>query len=161
MIFIPQEEYTRIQAVLPILCVDCLIVYEEKCLLLRRTKEPAKGQYWFPGGRVFKGETIQNASVRKAREEVNLACRYEKIISVEETIFEKKDEAFSNIHTVNICCQLSPHDLRSLTIDAMHDHNLWVDIEQAKLLNLHMAVYNPLTKCFQARPGMKVKSIND
>jgi colanic acid biosynthesis protein WcaH len=149
--FIPEEEYSKIKAVLPILCVDCLIVHEKKCLLLRRTREPAKGQYWFPGGRVFKGETIRDAALRKARKEVGLDCRFERIISVEETIFEKKDEVFSNIHTVNICCQLSPQDLNSLIIDETHDGHIWVNIEQSKLLNLHIAVNNPIMKCLQAR----------
>ena len=32
-------------------------------------------------------ETIEKAALRKAREEVNLNCRFQTIISIEETIF--------------------------------------------------------------------------
>ncbi len=150
--FIPEEEYSRIQAVLPILCVDCLIVYQKKCLLLRRSREPAKGQYWFPGGRVFKGELIRNAATRKAREEVNLDCKYEKVIIIEETIFEQQGDMLSDIHTVNICCHLSAHNFNNLTIDESHDGYIWVNLEQAKNLNLHSAVFMPLLKCLEQIP---------
>lgn len=148
--FIPEKEYSRIQAVLPILCVDCLIVYQKKCLLLKRTKEPAKGRYWFPGGRVFKGETIQDAALRKAREEVNLDCKYEKMISIEETIFEQQGDMLYDIHTVNICCHLSPQELNNLSIDESHDGWIWVNLEEVKILNIHSAVYMPLLKCLQS-----------
>ncbi len=149
MIFIPEEEYPRIQAVLPILCVDCLIIHENKCLLLRRTKEPAQGQYWFPGGRVLKNELIRDAATRKARDEVNLDCKYERTISIEETIFAQHGNMLFDIHTVNICCQLSVHNLDNLTIDESHDGYIWASIEQAKMLNLHKAVFSPIVKCFE------------
>lgn len=145
--FIPEEEYSKIQAVIPILCVDCLIVHQNKCLLLKRTKEPAKGQYWYPGGRVFKCETLQDAALRKTREEVNLDCKYDRVVSIEETIFRQQGDMLSDIHTVNICCQLSAHNINNLTIDESHDGHIWVNLEQAKMLNLHAAVLNPLLKC--------------
>jgi len=147
--FIPEEEYAKIQAVLPILCVDCLIVYQKKCLLLRRSREPAKGQYWFPGGRVFKGELIRSAALRKAREETNLVCKYERTISIEETIFAQRGDMLSDIHTVNICCILSTYKFESLSIDESHDGYIWVTLEEAKNLNLHVAVFEPLLKCLE------------
>ena len=150
MIFIPEEEYTRIQAILPILCVDCLVVHEKKCLLLRRTREPEKGRYWFPGGRVFKGESIKDSAVRKAREELNLDCKYERTISIEETIFAQQGNMHSDIHTVNICCQLSAHNFDNLIIDKSHDGYIWVDLEQVKNLDIHSAVFEPLSKCLQS-----------
>ena len=147
--FIPEEEYSKIQAVLPILCVDCLIVHEKKCLLLRRSREPAKGQFWFPGGRIFKGELIRDAATRKAREETNLDCKYEKSISIEETIFEQQCNMLSDIHTVNICCHLSAQSFDNLTIDESHNDYIWVNMEQAKMLNLHSAVFKPILKCLE------------
>ena len=147
--FIPEEEYTRIQAVLPILCVECLIVHEKKCLLLRRTKEPAKGQYWFPGGRVYKGETIRDAALRKAREEVNLDCRFERIVRVEETIFRRNKNINCDIHTVNVCCQLSTQQTSYVRIDASHDHFIWLGLNDATLFNLHIAVSRPLHECLE------------
>lgn len=148
--FIPADDYRKIQSVLPILCVDCLIVHEQKCLLLRRAGEPAKGQYWFPGGRVFKGETIHDAALRKSREETNLMCDFEQIISVEETIFKQQGDMPTDIHTVNICCKLSTMKTSSLNIDKYHEGYLWVSPDQAQELDLHQAVITPLLKCLQS-----------
>lgn len=147
--FIPADEYKRILSVLPILCVDCLIIHEQKCLLLKRTGEPAKGQYWFPGGRVFKGETIHDAALRKGREEVNLLCTFEQIISIEETIFKQQSTMETDIHTVNVCCKLSATETSNLNIDEYHDGYIWVSSEHAKGLDLHQAVLSPILKCLQ------------
>jgi colanic acid biosynthesis protein WcaH len=146
---INESEYLRIQAVLPILCVDCLVIYQKRCLLLLRAREPARGQYWFPGGRVFKGESIRDAAVRKARDEVNLDCTYEQVISIEETIFEQQGDMPSDIHTVNICCHLSTQLMNNITINKYHDGYMWANMEDAKYLNLHSAVFMPLSKCLQ------------
>jgi len=104
---IPEFEYNLILKKMPIICVDLLIIFNNKCLLLKRDNEPAKGQYWFPGGRIFKLETLKDATIRKAKEETNLDCEFINIISVEETIFNKNENMFTDVHTVNICCILS------------------------------------------------------
>lgn len=144
MMFIPNNEYQRILEVLPILCVDCVITYQNSCLLLLRKNEPAKGQWWFPGGRLQKGEIIKDAAIRKASEEVNLSCRFEKVISIEETIFGNLTNHPSEIHTVNICCHLSTLEAKSLAIDSHHDDYRWVSAETAKSLGLHDSVLRPL-----------------
>ncbi len=70
---IHEELYSQIVQVMPIPCVD-LIVSDERgrILLLRRGNEPAKGQWWFPGGRVYHGETRGAAVARKLKEECGL-----------------------------------------------------------------------------------------
>jgi colanic acid biosynthesis protein WcaH len=147
MKFIPKDEYARILACLPILCVDCIITYDGKCLLLSRTNEPAKGRYWFPGGRIYKNETIKDAALRKAREEVGLDCHFEKIISIEETMFAQEGNMLCDIHTVNICCQLSTLAPENISIDTFHDNYVWVNTAQALELKVHQAVINPMRKC--------------
>ena len=87
--YIPDPEYKLIINNIPVLCVDLLIIHDGKCLLLKRNNEPAKGEFWFAGGRVRKFETIENAALRISKTETNLDCEYKKIISVEETIFSK------------------------------------------------------------------------
>jgi len=66
--YIPDEEYKYILKNMPILCVDLLIMHDGRCLLLKRDNEPAKGEYWFAGGRVRKLETIESAAKRIAKE---------------------------------------------------------------------------------------------
>ena len=139
---IPDAEYRLILNSIPILCVDVLIVHDGKCLLLKRDNEPAKGEFWFPGGRVRKNESIQNTALRKAKEETNLDCEYVKIISVEETIFSKTATMHSDVHTVNICCHLIPVDIGSLKLDKHHNDYKWVSEQHS---SYHLAINHPLS----------------
>jgi len=142
--YIPEEEYKIILKKMPILCVDLLIVFGKKFLLLKRNNEPAKGEYWFPGGRLYKMETIKDASIRKAKEEVNLSCNFKHIVSIEETIFEKTGAMFTDIHTVNIVCSLTTKSIAELKVDNLHDGYKWFSYSEIDELNLHVGIVNPL-----------------
>ena len=127
---------------MPILCVDLLIIHENKCLLLKRDNEPAMGQYWFPGGRINKFEIIKDAAIRKAKEETNLNCEFIKIISIEETFFLKNEFMDVDKHTVNICCEMIPATISLLKVDEYHNDYMWVN-KQSK--SYHEAVNRPLS----------------
>lgn len=142
--FIPEIEYKSILSSIPILCVDLLIINNGKFLLLKRENEPAKGEYWFPGGRLLKFETIRDASLRKAREEVNLECDFKNIISVEETIFKKNSNMSCDIHTINIVCKLVTNNIKKIKLDNLHSDFLWASFQDIFDLNLHAALLNPL-----------------
>ena len=71
--WIPDDLYRQIINVMPIPCVD-LIARDgkDRILMLKRKNEPAKGQWWLPGGRVYIGETRIEAAKRKLVEECGL-----------------------------------------------------------------------------------------
>jgi colanic acid biosynthesis protein WcaH len=52
-----------------------------KILLVKRTQEPCKGQWWIPGGVVFKTEPSLDALKRIVRREVGLECKVVKMLS--------------------------------------------------------------------------------
>jgi ADP-ribose pyrophosphatase YjhB (NUDIX family) len=52
-----------------------IIPIDERIVLLRRGIEPGYGRWVFPGGYVDRGETVPDAAVREALEEVNLQVR--------------------------------------------------------------------------------------
>lgn len=54
------------------LAVSAGIFRDGKILLVRRAREPAKGLYTFPGGRVEFGESLVEAVAREVREETGL-----------------------------------------------------------------------------------------
>jgi ADP-ribose pyrophosphatase YjhB (NUDIX family) len=56
----------------PRLAVSAAIFRDGKILLVRRAREPARGVYTFPGGRVEFGETLAEALTREIREETQL-----------------------------------------------------------------------------------------
>jgi len=71
---IPHDLYRQILAVMPIVCVDLMVTdVDGKLLLLRRRDEPAKDQWWLPGGRVHLGEARVEAALRKLNEECGLS----------------------------------------------------------------------------------------
>ena len=71
--WVSEELYSQILQVMPIPCVDLLVVNEAgKVLLLLRKNEPAAGQWWFPGGRILFGELRCESAKRKLEEECAL-----------------------------------------------------------------------------------------
>ncbi len=142
--FIPDGDYHRIQELLPILCVNVVITYQGKCLLLKRLNHPAKGQWWFPGGRVLKNETIQQAAGRKCQNEVGLNATFKEILTIEETIFPQIEDMRCDVHTLNICCHLVADDITDLKIDADHDALVWIGAENVNAFTLHPSVLRPL-----------------
>ncbi|MFZ4776051.1 MAG: NUDIX domain-containing protein [Terrimicrobiaceae bacterium] len=142
---IPEPIYKDIIAFLPILCVDLLILHENRCLLLRRTNEPALGQYWFPGGRVHKYEKLVDATARIAKEETGLSCNFREIVSVEETIFLRNESRTleGDKHTINICCKMKLTSAPDIVrLDTYHDAFKWVNRID---LDFHEAVRHPLS----------------
>lgn len=174
---IPSKLYRTILSVMPIVCVDVVIVNRNKCLLVKRKEEPAQGQYWLPGGRVYKMEPVEKAALRKAKEEVNLRCRFIKIVSIEQTIFPNILKVPKNqidqmnqinvlnsplqaprsrlhahdpscaVHSVNICCKLKPLSVKGMKVDPFHRDPMWVNLYMAKRMKLNRSVVGPIKKC--------------
>ncbi|MCG6115744.1 MAG: NUDIX domain-containing protein [Mesorhizobium sp.] len=56
----------------PIKAVSVALYVDEAFLLVLRARQPAKGLYAFPGGRVEAGESAEAAAIREIREETGL-----------------------------------------------------------------------------------------
>ena len=64
----------------PIPVAGILVVRDGKVLLTRRSIQPRRGFWAFPGGFVERGETIEEAALRETREEVGLEARITGIV---------------------------------------------------------------------------------
>ncbi len=117
---IPEPLYRQMLEHLPIACVDIAIVNQGSILLLKRTTPPAENQWWLPGGRVHKGETLQAAAARKVDEEVGINCQIASIIYTGETIFAEDSYGFP-LHTINIC--FLAHPLASEICPQLNHHH--------------------------------------
>ncbi len=79
-----------------LVCADCRFVFyldpklavgaicrkEGKIVMLRRAIEPAYGKWVFPGGYVDRGESLEDAARREAREEIGVEVRLTRLINV-------------------------------------------------------------------------------
>lgn len=67
---LPFALYKEIVENLPVVCVDVMCRRQDgKLLLFYRRDRPAAHIWWWPGGRMFRGETFFDAAVRKVRDE--------------------------------------------------------------------------------------------
>lgn len=119
---IPEYTYRKIQMSIPVLCVDLLIRYRGKYLLIKRNEEPMKDVFWVIGGRVHKGEGLTQAVIRKLREEVGLATRLSDIEMV--GIYEDQYECSSlgripgGYHTMAVVFEVFLDNLGGLKLDS-------------------------------------------
>jgi colanic acid biosynthesis protein WcaH len=70
--FIPEDEFATIIDAVPQVCVEVLLEGEDGILVARRTNDPASGEWFWPGGRIYKGERLTDAARRVAREELGV-----------------------------------------------------------------------------------------
>ena len=89
---IPSHLYDQIVKLMPIAGVEALIVKEGAFLFLRRRNDPAKGQWWLPGGRIRKGETLQDALFREVKEETGLSVSIVRLINVYSRVFPERHD---------------------------------------------------------------------
>ena len=70
----------------PVIAVGAVVVHKNRLLLIQRGKEPAKGEWAIPGGRVELGETMHAAVVREIMEETGISILPGKLVYAFETI---------------------------------------------------------------------------
>lgn len=86
---IPKKQYAKIVESVPLLTVDAIIHYQDGFLLVQRKNEPLKGHWWVIGGRVMKGESVEEAMRRKIHEEVGIEVGVLHLVGIYEDWYEK------------------------------------------------------------------------
>lgn len=101
---IPTDRYNQIIDVLPILCVDVVISNRDgEYLLIKRDNEPRKGEWWVIGGRLLKGETLEQAVIRKVREETALTVDAVQPIGYYEAVSQENPFGLASpLHAVSV-----------------------------------------------------------
>lgn len=91
--WIPADEWRTIVSNVPIVSVDLLVRTDEGLLLGKRTNEPARGDWFPPGGRVRKGETRTEAVHRVARTELGVEVEVVESLGAFEHLYDTADVA--------------------------------------------------------------------
>lgn len=90
--FIPQAIYDQILLQMPIPSVEAVIVMKGSLLFLRRKNNPAVGQWWFAGGRIHKGESLEEALHREVKEETGLEIESYRFIKAYSRVFAERHD---------------------------------------------------------------------
>lgn len=82
---------------IPSLTVDAIIVHEDEIVLIKRLKDPHMNKWALPGGFVEYGESVEDATIREAKEETNLDIELGSLVGV----YSKPDRD-PRRHTVSV-----------------------------------------------------------
>lgn len=93
--WIPDDEWATIVRNVPVVSVDLVVLTDDGVVLARRTNEPAKGEWFVPGGRVKKGERLREAVHRVAREELGVEVEVVESLGAYDHRYEASDVARS------------------------------------------------------------------
>ena len=121
--YLDSQLYQLIHNNLPIVCVDVVIKTPDNgFLMVKRKEEPAKGEWWLVGGRVFKNESLVSAAKRKVFEETSLTIEsLEKIVDGYELFFDKDPFNHNNgTHTVSTCFLSDVRNQSAIRLDKYH-----------------------------------------
>lgn len=70
----------------PQIAVGAVVVDSSRLLMVKRGREPAKGLWSVPGGRVEKGEYLNAAVAREVREETGLSIKVDRLLGILEVV---------------------------------------------------------------------------
>lgn len=89
--WVSDEDWEVIVSNAPIVSVDLVVLTPDGVVLGRRENEPAKNLWFVPGGRVQKGERLDDAARRVAREELGVNVDIRERLGVYEHLYEASD----------------------------------------------------------------------
>ena len=98
---------------MPLCCVDAVFKFEKKVYLFKRAYEPAKNEWWVIGGRILKGERLNDAVIRKAKEEIGIDVKIKSFIGVYENFFSTSrfdTKKKTGTHAISICFLVEPKE---------------------------------------------------
>jgi colanic acid biosynthesis protein WcaH len=120
--YVPEETFGACLAHLPQVCVEVVLAHDGGVVLARRTNEPAAGEWFWPGGRLYKGEHLDDAAERIAREELGLPVDIERRLGVHAHFWDTASvTGAASRHTVNVVFLVSPTDSLDISLDSQHD----------------------------------------
>lgn len=70
--------------------VTVLVQNNDQYLLIEEAKETEKHHWYFPGGRVFTGETLTEAAIRETEEEAGIKIKPTGILRIRHNVDKKK-----------------------------------------------------------------------
>jgi colanic acid biosynthesis protein WcaH len=122
---VPDDTYREFVSRMPQVCVEVVLVTEEGILLAERKNHP---RVWFwPGGRLYKGETVEAAARRIATDELGIEVELGESFGPYAHFWRGERDEPSR-HTVNVPFLATPrHGAFEISLDDQHGDYRFVD----------------------------------
>lgn len=120
---VPEDLFAEFTVRMPEVCVEVILEAHDGVLLAKRANEPAKGEWFWPGGRLYKGEELDDAARRIAREELGIEVKIEDRLGIYGHFWETSAVAEGpSRHTVNVVFRVAPaREDFEIELDEQHD----------------------------------------
>ena len=114
-----------------------VIIRDGRKLLMARNPNETREFYYSVGGRVFFGETLEEAATRELREETGVNAEIERLAAVHENFFT--DDNGVPFHEISVFFTVKPHpELRKIPNGRLTDQGPkgefleWIDLDRDK-----------------------------
>ncbi len=98
----------------PMVAVSAIIFKEERILMIKRSKEPGKGKWSIPGGRLELGETLYEAARREVHEECSIRIEIECVFHTTDRIIrDEEDRVKYHFILVDVLAKYSSGETRA------------------------------------------------
>jgi len=115
----------------PLISIDLLVRRDNKILLGKRINKPAQGYLFSIGGRVYKNESIQQATARIAKDELNISLKLTpSFIGVFEHFYDDGIYKDISTHYINLAYEVDiNNEILNLPND-QHNEYQWLGINE-------------------------------
>lgn len=125
--YIPKNKFRDIEKLVPLVGVNAIIVDNEgRVLVMKRNIEPARGLYWFVGGRIKKGQALEEALKEQIKEETGLEWSEVKLLKVASV----SSSMFRTRHTIDINFLLKKTSNSEIKLNQEHSDFKWLKPEE-------------------------------
>jgi len=147
--FIPEETFAECLATMPQPCIDLVVEHDGGILLARRTNEPARGEWFWPGSRLYRGESLEDAVHRIARGELGIDVEIVEQLGAHGHFWDTASvEGLDSRHTVPVVYRVRPTAADpEITLDEQHSEYRVLrerDPDLHEYVHLYLDEYDPL-----------------
>ena len=130
----PQPKNSRWYPNHPWVGVGVVVLRDGQLLMIKRGKDPYKGQWSIPGGAVELGETLYEAAERETFEESAVNVKIERVLDTVDEIFrDEKGRIKYHFIDIDVCGKYNSGEATAKT-DAAECR--WVDLNEIEKMDI-------------------------